>query len=96
MLLSPIFWTSSFGTDVSPYERLVCFGLGHLEREHQLNQHALLEWCRGPDPYMWLPRVMQAAALVAQATCSRELALWIDHHAAWLRVASDTSQASAG
>ena len=72
MLLSPMFRISFPGVDVSPFERLVWFGLGHLEREQRLNQHALLDWCRGPDPFTWWPRAMQATALLFLATCTRE------------------------
>jgi hypothetical protein len=68
--------TSFLGVDASPYERLFWFGLGHLEREQRLNQRALLDWCLGPAPYLWLPRAMQATSLHMQAACARELIRW--------------------
>jgi hypothetical protein len=84
MLLSPMFPTPALGVDVASCARLAWFGFGCLEREQRLNQRALVDWYRGPEPYTWLPRAMQATALLVQAACARELVRWIDHNDAWL------------
>jgi hypothetical protein len=91
MLSSPKFPTSLLGVDASPYARLVWFGLGHLEREQRLNQRALLDWCLGPAPFLWLPSALQAASLHVQAACARELIRWIHHPAAWQLHAADSA-----
>ena len=88
MLLSPMFRILFPGVDVSPFERLVWFGLGHLEREQRLNQRALVDWCCGPDPYTWLPRTMHATSLLVQAVFSGELAKLMDDRAPSLSHAS--------
>jgi hypothetical protein len=74
MPFNPMLPSSFFGLGVLPCERLLWFGLGHLEREQRLYQRALLDWCRGPDPYTWWPRTLHATSLLVQLAFSREVA----------------------
>jgi hypothetical protein len=91
MLLSSMLPSSLFGVDVSPYERVFWFGLGHLEREQRLNQRALLDWCCGPDPYTWVPRALHATSLLVEAAFARDLVQLMDHRAPWLPPASHSA-----
>ena len=51
MLISSMLPWSLFGVGLAPYERLMWFAYGHVEREQRLNQRALVAWCQHPHSY---------------------------------------------
>ena len=69
MLISSMLPWSLFGVDLAPYERLMWFAYGHVEREQHLNQRALMAWCQQPHSYTsW-----QTAPLLFQTALCREV-----------------------
>jgi len=59
MLMSSMLPFSLFWIDLASFERLMWFAYGHLEREHRLNQRALLAWCQRPNSYARWMHAMQ-------------------------------------
>ena len=73
MLISSMLPMSVLGGHVAPFERLVWFVYGQLEREHLLNQRAFVAWCRRPDSYSRWAQAMQTSSWQLQASLWRTM-----------------------
>lgn len=68
MLISWMLPWSLFGVGLAPYERLMWFAYGHLEREQRLNQRALVAWCQDPHSFSRWVQAMQTPSLLLRTS----------------------------
>jgi hypothetical protein len=82
MLISSMLPWSLFGVDLAPYQRLMWFAYGHLEREQRLNQRAFVAWCQRPHSYAsWVQAMQTTSLLLPTALCREVLRLTSDRAA---------------
>ena len=91
MLISSMLPWSLFGVGLAPYERLMWFAYGHVEREQRLNQRALVAWCQHPHSYTGWVQAMQTAPLLFQTALCREALRHTSDRAALLKAKPATT-----